>query len=193
MLTKNQLAHQHLSALVLVKALRANRDARIRYFFQECREAGREGWAPSHCYHGTRIDTDWDNICGGCEDGSDTPYTSFGEACGYDEALHRVASFRAVDQRIRDFYAAIPAGTPLPESVTQAMNEYRAKAWTQFMDTNSNYLNAEEQENKRLVTKSIQRHARKLGLPASNDDADKIQSEHLAARLTFLLSPLGGK
>jgi hypothetical protein len=35
----------------------------------ECESYRREGYRPRYCPHGTNQWTDWDNICGPCEDG----------------------------------------------------------------------------------------------------------------------------
>lgn len=36
---------------------------------EECAEYARQGYRPHYCIHGTNQWTDYDNICGGCEDG----------------------------------------------------------------------------------------------------------------------------
>ena len=51
-------------ALVAIKGLR-KRDAAYR---EECEEYAKQGYAPHYCKHGTNLWTDYDNICGPCED-----------------------------------------------------------------------------------------------------------------------------
>lgn len=41
-----------------------------------CAEAAAEGFAPHYCIHGTNLWTDYDPICGACEAGEFTEYTS---------------------------------------------------------------------------------------------------------------------
>lgn len=36
---------------------------------ESCEKWAREGYRPHYCEHGTNQWTDWDNICGPCEDG----------------------------------------------------------------------------------------------------------------------------
>lgn len=38
-------------------------------YLREVEEAHEEGYRPPHCFHGTNLWTDYDNICGPCEDG----------------------------------------------------------------------------------------------------------------------------
>ena len=59
-------------ALRYLKAAKARRTA----WEDECREWAREGFSPAYCEHGTYLWTDYDPICGYCEDG----YTVYDEA-----------------------------------------------------------------------------------------------------------------
>lgn len=52
-------------------------------YAEACREAYDEGFAPHYCIHGTDLWTDYDNICGGCEDGSFTEHTTDEELIQY--------------------------------------------------------------------------------------------------------------
>jgi hypothetical protein len=42
---------------------------RFAEYEEECAEYARQGYRPHYCIHGTNQWTDYDNICGGCEDG----------------------------------------------------------------------------------------------------------------------------
>lgn len=54
---------------LFVEALRAIRENRAEYE-RECEEYARAGYRPRTCIHGTYLWTDYDPICGRCEDGS---------------------------------------------------------------------------------------------------------------------------
>lgn len=42
-------------------------------YLREVEEAHEEGFAPHYCFHGTNLWTDYDPICGYCEDGAYDP------------------------------------------------------------------------------------------------------------------------
>lgn len=42
---------------------------RFAEYEEECNEYAKQGYRPHYCIHGTNQWTDYDNICGGCEDG----------------------------------------------------------------------------------------------------------------------------
>jgi len=42
---------------------------RFAEYEEECNEYAKQGYRPRTCIHGTNQWTDYDNICGGCEDG----------------------------------------------------------------------------------------------------------------------------
>ena len=48
-----------------------DRDAKA--YLKECREERQHGHRPHSCYHGTNLWTDYDNICGPCEEGEYDP------------------------------------------------------------------------------------------------------------------------
>lgn len=52
-------------ALVLLKERRAH----FARWEEQCAEERKQGYRPSACVHGTNQWTDYDNICGPCEDG----------------------------------------------------------------------------------------------------------------------------
>jgi hypothetical protein len=45
--------------------------ARRAEYERECAEYREQGYGPHYCIHGTNLWTDYDNICGGCEDSHD--------------------------------------------------------------------------------------------------------------------------
>lgn len=53
------------AALVLLNRARKH----FAEWEEQCREERKQGYAPSACVHGTSRWTDYDNICGPCEDG----------------------------------------------------------------------------------------------------------------------------
>lgn len=60
-----------LSRYTLSLALKIDRSLLADYLAWEesCEQDRREGHTPHYCEHGTSRWTDYDNICGGCEDG----------------------------------------------------------------------------------------------------------------------------
>jgi hypothetical protein len=51
-------------AAKILKRIRGQWDA----YEQECAEYLKEGFRPHYCFHGTNLWTDYDNICGWCEE-----------------------------------------------------------------------------------------------------------------------------
>lgn len=64
-----------LEASTALTIFRARRDAIVR-MFEDAEESARQdranGYRAHYCVHGTNQWTDYDNICGGCEDGLTT-------------------------------------------------------------------------------------------------------------------------
>lgn len=58
------------------KQIAADLFAQQRAFEEAQAEAAKDGFRPHYCIHGTNLWTDYDNICGGCEDGTFTQYSS---------------------------------------------------------------------------------------------------------------------
>lgn len=58
-----------------------------RKFAEAQREAAQSGFRPHYCIHGTNLWTDYDNICGGCEDGSFTEHSTPREVRAYARML----------------------------------------------------------------------------------------------------------
>lgn len=58
-----------------------------REYEEAQRDAAKEGFRPHYCIHGTNLWTDYDNICGGCEDGEFTQYSTPAEVHAYARAV----------------------------------------------------------------------------------------------------------
>lgn len=58
-----------------------------REYEEAQRDAAKEGFRPHYCIHGTNLWTDYDNICGGCEDGEFTQYSTPTEVRAYARAV----------------------------------------------------------------------------------------------------------
>lgn len=50
-------------------AMKAEAAKREEEYYAECEEWAEEGYRPHYCIHGTNLWTDYDPICGPCEDG----------------------------------------------------------------------------------------------------------------------------
>ena len=61
----------HANILRRALAYKLKIDARARRYEDECEYWARQGCRPHYCIHGTNLWTDYDNICGPCEDGID--------------------------------------------------------------------------------------------------------------------------
>jgi hypothetical protein len=81
-------------------------------------EGGR-GYTFPHCIHGSSRWTDYDNICGGCEDGYGAAEMAIGEA--------RTAYIRFVD--FFDWMSASPAA--LPEDIRKQIAEFSVSLFPQ--------------------------------------------------------------
>ena len=63
-----------LKAERIIRMVEALRKCQVQYL-EACDQYAREGFIPRTCIHGTYGWTDYDNICGGCEEGAFTAYT----------------------------------------------------------------------------------------------------------------------
>lgn len=78
-------------ALKLLKIEKANLDRNWADFEASCDADYKAGYRPSHCFHGINLWTDYDPICGPCEDGLTSKedhligcyYTAIRKAEGY--------------------------------------------------------------------------------------------------------------
>lgn len=82
-------------AMILPMALHIFKDFEARWAkFEEEKEAYyREGFRPQYCFHGTSNWTDYDNICGPCEDG-------YG---WFDRQAYRLLSLSMAHQAYREW------------------------------------------------------------------------------------------
>lgn len=69
-----------------------------REYEAEAREAADAGLRPHYCIHGTNLWTDYDNICGGCEDGEFTQYSTAEQVREYARALAEAEAAREARQ-----------------------------------------------------------------------------------------------
>lgn len=60
---------QHSLMLALAVAYMRRLDERRRTYEEECRRDSAQGYRPHYCIHGMNLWTDYDPICGPCEDG----------------------------------------------------------------------------------------------------------------------------
>lgn len=58
-------------------------------YLEECEQWHREGYRAHYCEHGTNLWTDYDNICGPCEDGLSMSDGLFRMAYAISEAKNR--------------------------------------------------------------------------------------------------------
>jgi hypothetical protein len=108
--------HFYRSAIQRLQAAEAEYDAEVRDWYENgdgrpTSEGGR-GYTFPHCIHGSSRWTDYDNICGGCEDGSGVFELAIGEA--------RTAYIRFVD--FFDWMSATPAA--LPDHIRKEISDF---------------------------------------------------------------------
>lgn len=78
-------------------------------YLRECEEYAEQGYRPATCFHGTSLWTDYDNICGPCEDSMYDPRwhslfgTEFNELAESDAyAIARNRKFDSMIEMIRE-------------------------------------------------------------------------------------------
>lgn len=71
-----------------------------RQYEVDQREAAEDGFRPHYCIHGTNLWTDYDNICGGCEDGTFTQYSTPAEVRAYAHDLAKGEEARKARQTV---------------------------------------------------------------------------------------------
>lgn len=106
--TETLTKHQRHLMLAMAVAYMRRLDDRRRTYEEECRRDAAQGYIPHYCIHGTNRWTDYDNICGPCEDG----YTdrelalmqAYGDVRSYLARLDAVKEFntstKASDQHV---------------------------------------------------------------------------------------------
>lgn len=57
------------SVLKMAAAIARSLEQGYADYLEECESYRRDGYRPAYCEHGTSLWTDYDNICGPCEDG----------------------------------------------------------------------------------------------------------------------------
>jgi hypothetical protein len=79
-------------------ALRINRSLLKSYqeYLDECEATRRDGYRPHYCEHGTNQWTDYDNICGPCEDGQSMGDPFFRMRFAIDAAKDKMEAFRSL-------------------------------------------------------------------------------------------------
>lgn len=81
---------QKTFALAAIKEVRAEYAA----YLSDMDDLRKEGYGPSHCFHGTDRWTDYDNICGYCEEGLTLQEMALGRAkTRYDEVMKKLHAY----------------------------------------------------------------------------------------------------
>ena len=67
-------------ALAILHEKERQYNERLEQYERECREYAADGYRPHYCLHGVNLWTDYDNICGWCEEGEPTRLDFMAEA-----------------------------------------------------------------------------------------------------------------
>lgn len=79
-------------------------------YSEECDQAAKEGYRPHHCFHGMNLWTDYDPMCGPCEDG----YGYFDPNMYRELALGEAnRAFAAQNERIDMLVKLLQMGAPV--------------------------------------------------------------------------------
>lgn len=84
-------------AMQLARQYAAQYDAYLR----DCESDRQRGYRPHHCEHGTNLWVDYDNICGGCEDGNTMADGMHRRTVALGEAKARIAKSDALTALVR--------------------------------------------------------------------------------------------
>lgn len=84
------------STLVLASKINAYLLRGYNDYLEACESYRRDGFRPHYCEHGTNNWTDYDNICGGCEDGRTMGDPMQRMEYALDSAKRREAQVKAV-------------------------------------------------------------------------------------------------
>jgi hypothetical protein len=87
--------------LTLAAAISADMLRGYERYLEECDEWQRKGYRPHYCEHGTNRWTDYDNICGGCEEGYSMRDGVFRRREALAEAKAQLASPIALNTLVR--------------------------------------------------------------------------------------------
>ena len=82
---------------------------------RDCEDYAKDGYRPSRCFHGTYLWTDYDPMCGPCEDG----YGWFDPMLYRQLAISEAKqAFKAMDERLDIYVKASKLGLPMDHSKT---------------------------------------------------------------------------
>jgi hypothetical protein len=98
-------------------------------YAEACEEYNRKGWTPAHCFHGTNLWTDYDPICGPCEDGYGWFDPTLYRQLAISEAKQ---AFRTMDERLDLYVKATTAGLPMDHSKTIPWVSEPLNCWGAF-------------------------------------------------------------
>jgi hypothetical protein len=70
-------------------------------YLMDCESWSEQGYRPHYCEHGTNQWTDYDNICGGCEDGITMSDPGTRRLYALIEAKQRMAEYEKMTRAIR--------------------------------------------------------------------------------------------
>jgi hypothetical protein len=105
-------------AVAYMRWLRERRDT----YERECAEYARQGYRPHYCIHGTNQWTDYDNICGPCEEGYIDQELALQWA--HNEMRQWIERMTIVNTFHRDAQAK---GARVPAELALAMGEWTAE------------------------------------------------------------------
>lgn len=94
---------------------------RFAEYEEECNEYAKQGYRPHYCIHGTNQWTDYDNICGGCEDGENYwHYDTFGRMAideakrAMEQMMERIDLYVKLDKERAPIHADLMAWVSEP-------------------------------------------------------------------------------
>lgn len=87
--------------LALAVKINARYKAEYAEYLAECEQHRAEGHRPKFCEHGTSLWTDYDNICGPCEDGISMGDARFRMGYAIDQARYKWESARKIAESVR--------------------------------------------------------------------------------------------
>jgi len=90
------------TVLKIAKQLDAKYQMDYQRYLDDCESDYRNGYRPHYCEHGTNMWTDYDNICGPCEDGLSMSDGIFRMGYAIAEAKNRLAKAMAIMDFIAD-------------------------------------------------------------------------------------------
>lgn len=106
------------SKAVLMLALKIARSLEQDYadYLESCESYRRDGYTPHYCEHGTNRWTDYDNICGPCEDGLSMRDGLTRREYALDAAKRRDAKCREIVKAASNLRELVP-GWEIPSEV----------------------------------------------------------------------------